>query len=210
MRSLRRLAAVMTVAGLFLVPAAVSASAATAHPAGSARAATSVHLTGGTTRVTTAPGIAVALLKNGIVPVPVGRASEAVVNHHGQVAVRFGFPVSGGRVSLSPLGGTVGHRGGIEFINIASGKTITVSRFIINLKHADLTGIVNWNPRMRVPLFRLNLSHAHLQVGKHRVRATGIVLTLTRTAAGALNATLGTSLFSKGMTIGSAATVLRF
>jgi hypothetical protein len=210
MRAFRRLAAVTAVSGLFLVPTAVAASASTSQAASPAAQARPVHLTGGTTQVTTAPGIAVALLKNGIVPVPAGRAREAVLNRHGQVAVRFGFPVTGGHVTLSPLGGTVDHRGGITFIDITSGKSITVGRFVINLRAAVLTGIVNGNPKVRVPLFRLNLSHARLRAGKHQVRAAGIVLTLTKTAAGALNSTLGTSLFSAGLKVGTAATVLRF
>jgi hypothetical protein len=210
MRSFTRLAGVLAAAGLFIVPAATSASAATAQPAGRATAAASVHLTGGTTRVKTAPGIAVALLKAGIVPVPAGRASESVVNRDGRVAVRFAFPVTGGHVSLSPLGGSIHHRGGIEFINIANGKTITVGRFHISLTDGDLTGIVNGNPKVRVPLFWVNLSHAHLNAGQTSVHATGIELNLTRTAASALDSALGTSLFSKGMEIGTAKTVLRF
>ena len=58
-------------------------------------------------------------------------------------AVRFTFPVTGGRVTLSPLGGTIDHRGGILFLNAKNGKKIKVSSFIIDLAHADLTGIMN-------------------------------------------------------------------
>jgi hypothetical protein len=64
-----------------------------------------------------------------------------------------------------------------------NGKTIEVSRFTIDLTHGDLTGIVNGNPAVRVPLFRLDLSHAGLAVGRHLVKARGIVLTLTSVAA---------------------------
>jgi hypothetical protein len=125
-------------------------------------------------------------------------------------AVRFAFPVTGGLVSLSPLGGTIYHSGGIVFRNTKNGKTIEVSRFTIDLTHGDLTGIVNGNPAARVPLFRLGLSHAKLAVAGHLVKARGIVLTLTSVAAKALNAALGTRLFSPGLELGTARTVLRF
>jgi hypothetical protein len=42
------------------------------------------------------------------------------------------------------------------------------------------------------------------------VQASGIVVTLTKTAASALDATLGTSLFTPGLKLGTASTVLRF
>jgi hypothetical protein len=38
-----------------------------------------------------------------------------------------------------------------------------MGRFVIDLTHADLTGIVNGNPKARVPLFGLDLSHARLE-----------------------------------------------
>ena len=154
--------------------------------------------------VTTAPGIAGALLKNGIVPIATWPGTQAVKFARSGPAVRFAFPVTGGRASLSPLGGRVYHRGG------KNGKEVLVSRFTINLSKGDLTGIVNGNPKARVPLFNLDLSHAKLAAGKHVVVAKGIGLKLTKVAAGALNAALGTKLFSTGLGLGSARTVLRF
>jgi hypothetical protein len=169
-----------------------------------------VHLRSGATAVTTAPGIAAALLTHGIVPLATWPGSQSVQSPASGPAVRFTFPVTGGRVTLSPLGGTIDHRGGILFLNAKNGKKIKVSRFIIDLAHADLTGIVNGNPRARVPLFRLDLSHARLAAGKHIVTARGIGLTLTSAAAKALNAALGTKLFSAGLKLGTASTLLRF
>ena len=61
-----------------------------------------------------------------------------------------------------------------------------------------------------MPLFRLGLSHAKLTAGKHVVTATGIGLKLTSAAARALNAALGTKLFSAGLKLGTAQTLLRF
>lgn len=203
MRVFRRLAVIAAAAGLLLGPAAGIASAG-AHTPAAAR------LSGGTTAVTTGPGIAVALLKNGIVPVATRPGREAVKYRHGQVAVKLAFPVTGGRVTLSPLGGYITHSGGILFIDLRTGKEVKVSDFVISLTHANLTGIVNGNPKARVALFNLSLAHATLTAGHHSVRATGIGVSLTKTAAAALNSTLGTSLFGPGLKLGTASTVLRF
>jgi hypothetical protein len=209
MRGLRYLAATAAITGLLTGSAVTAASAATSQGA-AAQAAAGVHLRGGTTAVTTAPGVASALLRNGIVPRAIWPGSERVLHGKNGPAVRFAFPVTGGLVTLSPLGGNIYHRGGIVFRSTKTGKTIEVSQFTIDLTHGDLTGIVNGNPAARVPLFRLGLSHAKLTVAGHLVKARGIVLTLTSVAAKALNAALGTRLFSAGLELGIARTALRF
>jgi hypothetical protein len=197
---------VTAVAGLV----AGSAASASASQLTAAHGASAVHLRGGATAVTTAPGIAPTLLKNGIVPLATAPGTQAVLLPKSGPAARFTFPVTGGTVSLSPLGGKINHAGGILFLNLTNGKTIEVSQFTIDLSHADLTGIVNGNPKARVPLFRLNLSHAKLVVGKHTVTAKRIGVTLTSVAAKALNAALGTTLFSAGLKLGTAQALLRF
>jgi hypothetical protein len=209
MRGLRYLAAAAAITGLLTGSAVTAASAATS-PGAAARAAASVYLRGGTTAVTTAPGIASALLQHGIVPRAIRPGSQRVLHGKNGPAVRFAFPVAGGLVSLSPLGGRIYHDGGIVFRNTKNGKAIEVSQFTIDLAHGDLTGIVNGNPAVRVPLFRLDLSHAKLAAAGHLVKARGIVLTLTSVAATALNAALGTRLFSSGLELGTARTLLRF
>jgi hypothetical protein len=205
-RGLTMLSAIAASAGLLLASGATAASAA---PAAPAAPAASVHLRGGHTTVTTGKGIATALLGSSIVPLAAAPGSQWLTTRHG-VRAHFGFPVTGGRVSLSPLGGRVEHRGGILFINLKNGKQVKVGRFAINLSHGDLTGIVNGNPKARVPLFWLSLAHAKLKAGHHVVRASGIGLRLTKVAAGALNQALGTHLFAAGLRFGTAATVLRF
>ncbi len=144
MRRFRYLAAAMAITGL-LTGSATAASAATSQPA-RAHAAAAVHLRSGATAVTTAPPIAAALLANGLVPLATWPGSQSVQSPASGPAVRFTFPVTGGRVTLSPLGGTIGHSGGILFLDVKNGKKIEVSSFTIDLTHADLTGIVNGNP----------------------------------------------------------------
>jgi hypothetical protein len=124
------------------------------------------------------------------------------------VVVTFRFPVTGGHSSLNPLSGRIRHGGGILFSDPKNGKKIAVSNFTINLTHRVLTGIVNGNPHARVPLFHLGLAHAMLKVHSHWVTARGIVLRLTTTAAKALDATFGTTLFKAGLVIAAAATKL--
>ena len=209
MRGLRYLAAAAAITGLLTGSAVTAASAATSQGT-PARGVAGVHLRGGTTAVTTAPGVASALLQHGIVPRATWPGSERVLPGRNGPAVRFAFPVTGGLVTLSPLGGNIYHDGGILFRNTRNGKTIEVSQFTIDLTHGDLTGIVNGNPAARVPLFRLGLSHARLAVARHLVMARGIALTLTSVAAKALNAALGTRLFFAGLELGTARTVLRF
>jgi len=203
MRMFRRLAVAAAGASLLLAPlfSTATASASTHSP---------VRLRGGTTTVTTAPGIAVTLIKNGIVPIGIAPGTERLTLVNGSPAARFAFPVTGGKVSLSPLGGTIDHRGGILFADVKTGKQVEVSNFIIDLTHGDLTGIVNGNPSARVALFTLSLAHAKLSAGKHCLTATGITVDLTAAAAAALNSALGTTLFAGGLDLGTAATSVRY
>src|SRR5271166_6602159 len=96
MRAFRWLAVATAITGLLTGSAVTAASAATSHPAGATHTVAAVHLKGGATAVATAPG------------------SESLQSGP---AVRFTFPVTGGRVTLSPLGGQIHHQGGILFFN---------------------------------------------------------------------------------------------
>lgn len=81
------------------------------------------------------------------------------------------------------------------FVAPATGKQIKVSRFVISVHQGVLTAEVNGNPKVRVPLFRLSLAHATIHAGRHYVRISGIVLTLTGAAASALDTTFGTTCY---------------
>jgi hypothetical protein len=204
MRMFKRVAIVATLAGLVIGPAAATASASTAVPSAQVR------LTGGATTVTTAPGIAAALLGNGIVPIATLPGTEGAQIGGGGVAVRFTFPVTGGWLNAAKLTGTIWHSGGILFADAPAGKQIAVSDFVISVHQGVLTAEVNGNPKVRVPLLKLSLAHAAIHQGWHSIKITGIVLTLTSTAASALDATFGTTLFKPGLELGTASTVLRF
>jgi hypothetical protein len=205
MRMFKRVAIVATLAGLVIGPVAGT----TAASASTATRSAQVRLTGGETTVTTAPGIATTLLGNGIVPIATLPGTQGA-QLGGGVAVRFAFPVTGGWLNTAKLTGTIWHKGGILFADLPAGKQIAVSDFVINVHQGVLTGAVNGNPKVRAPLFQLNLAHATIHQGRHYVQIRGIVLTLTSTAASALNSTFGTSLFQPGLKLGTAGTVLRF
>jgi Htaa len=173
-----------------------------------AQAPAATRLTGGTTTVTTGPGVAGTLLRAGILPVatPPGRQSFSV-GRRGLVT-SFSFPVTGGAVDLTTLAGTIKHRGGIVFVNLRNGKRLSVSDFVIDTTTGTLTGRVN-RTSTRVPVFTLDLSAATVSANGHQVKVGNIDVRLTAVAAGALNQTLGTSVFTGGLDIGTARTSLR-
>ena len=96
------------------------------------------------------------------------------------------------------------------FLNPATGKQIEVSNFVISVHQGVLTAEVNGNPKVRVPLLWLSLAHATIHAGWHYVQISGIVLKLTSTAASALDTTFSTTLFTPGLELGTASTLLRF
>jgi Htaa len=206
MRMLKHAAAVSMAAGLFFgLGGAAAASAATAAPHGN-----QVRLTGGDTSVTTAPGIAAALLSHGIVPLAVLPGTQGASISGGNVAVTFTFPVTGGWVNLATLHGRIDHSGGILFIDPSTGQQIEVSDFVIHVNQGVLTAEVNGSPGTRVPLLNLSLAHATVHPGRGMVQISGIVLTLTKTAASALDSTFGTTLFTAGLELGTASTTLTY
>jgi len=208
MRLFKRVMVIVMMAALVSGPVAASASASAAPrvPEGTHQ----VRLTGGDTSVTTAPGIAGALLGHGIVPIATPPGTEGARAGSGGVAVRFTFPVTGGWLNAAKLSGTICHSGGILFLARSSGKRIAVSNFVISVHQGLLTAEVNGDPKVRVALFRLSLTHATIHAGRHYVKISGIVLTLTGAAASALDDTFGTSLFTPGLELGTASTLLRF
>jgi hypothetical protein len=210
MRVFKRLAVAATAAGLILGTAAGTASAATATARPDSHTSRAVWLRGGETSLITAPGIAGVLLHNDIVPIATLPGVAGAQSGPGGVSVRFSFPVTGGALNLKRLTGTIDHKGGILFIDPATGKQIAVSDFTINVGEGVLTAIVNGDPKVRVPLLALSLGGAKIQAGRHFVRVSGIVARLTKTAAGALDATFGTTLFTAGLEFGTASTTVLF
>lgn len=208
MRMSKRLTVTVAVAGVLLGSAAGVASATTLH--GQVATAPVQHVTGGQTTLTTAPDLAETLIEHGIVPLATLPATEGATTGTGGLGAQLTFPVSPSVIGLAHLSGTINHSGGILLIAPATGKTIAFSDFVINIKNRLLTALVNGNPKRRVGLLSLSLAHARITVGKTSVTASGIVVSLTSTAASALNARFSTSLFFTGLELGTATTLLKF
>lgn len=101
--------------------------------------------------------------------------------------------------------GKIKHRGGLKFTNVFNGRSLEVKDFTIDLTKGRLTGLVA-GTKTRVPVFKLDLTTAHVRLGEHKAQATDVTLKLTEEAAGALNTTLKTKVFSTGLTVGTADT----
>lgn len=184
------------VAALLVVPAAAAAATSSADV---------VHLNGVRTTLTTDPATTGVLVKNGIVPLPVGPATVAPHFGSGGLSLRYGFPITGGRVNAKTLAGFINHSGGLRFVNLADGHTLTLTRFRIRISdHPGLTAEVNGNASVRVRILNLDLSHANVVEHPPLVRVSNVKATLTQTAASALNQALGVSFFAKGITLGTA------
>jgi hypothetical protein len=179
-----------------------------------------VTLDGVRTSLTTDAATTKVLIQNKILPLPVGPTSARIVSHRwhdgmsgmrwhhrmGGLQVRYGFPITGGQVDSETLAGSINHSGGLVFVNLNNGKTLTLTDFTINIdKDPDLTAAVGGDPNnTRVSILNLDLSKAEITKPLPFVKVKGVTATLTEGAAAALNQTLGTTIFAKGLTLGTA------
>lgn len=164
-----------------------------------------VHLDGIRTTLTTDPATTGVLTSNGILPLPVGHSTVAPSFGSRGLSLRYGFPITGGRVDATTLAGYINHSGGLRFVNIANGHKLTLTNFRIHINdHPGLTAVVNCDPSMRVRILNLDLSHAAIDKHPPIVKVSNVKATLTQAAASALNSALGVSFFAKGITLGTA------
>lgn len=183
--------------------AAFAAFAVLATGAAAAAPASSVQFVDGKTTLTTDTATTGVLLANKIVPMAVAPGSAKAVWKRG-LALKFAFPITGGSADSATLAGDIRHSGGIRFTNTANGKSLLLTDFTIDTVAGQLTAAVNGDPAVRVPILNLDLSKAEISVKKRWVKVRGVGASLTATAAGALNATLGVSFFAEGIKLGTA------
>lgn len=195
-RSIRAAIALTAAAATLAVPAAASAA--------------TVKLDGVRTSLTVAPAITKALVGNGIAPLPVSPATATIVSTKGGPTVRYFFPITGGRVDAGTLAGRINHSGGLWFYGLSSGKSLKLTHFRIVIgKRPGLTAIVNGDRAARVRILNLDLSDARIRRNLPFVRVANVRASLTAAAAGALNATFHTELFSRGLVLGKATVLAR-
>ena len=202
----------MSVAAACMAVGAAAAAPTFAHAA-------PVTLDGVRTSLTTDAATTKALVQNKILPLPVGPTSVSLASHkwhHGMrgmkwhhrmsgLRIRYGFPITGGQVDSETLAGSITHSGGLVFVNLNNGKTLTLTDFTINIDDApDLTAAVGGDPAVRVSILNLDLSKAEIRKPLPFVTVRGVTATLTEGAAAALNQALDTNIFAKGLTLGTA------
>ena len=117
----------------------------------------------------------------------------------------FAFPIVGGKVDKDPLGGKIVHSGGLSFS--ADSKSVVVKRFVIDLDRSVLTAKVAGTGQ-RIALLKLGAPES-AKVGSEKIVLRGVDAKLTATAAGALNESLDTDLFARGLLIGEATVIAK-
>ena len=190
---------------LLLVAAAAFALLAITGPAAaSAGTGSTVRLDGVGTTLTTDTATTGVLVSHGIIPLPVGPATVTPVVNDG-IALRYRFPITRGMVDATTLAGYIKHSGGLRFLNLANGKMLTLTNFkIVISAHPGLTAAVNADPSVRVRILNLDLSGASVDKDVPWVTVSNVKATLTKTAADALNGSLGVGFFARGITLGTA------
>jgi hypothetical protein len=175
----------------------------------SAQAQRRIAVHGGTTTLTTAPGLVKKLLGAKLVALATAPGTQSLISNKSGQKLIARYPVSRGNVTRHPLGGTVAHRGGLFMTNLNNNKSAAVDNFVVDITHKILTAHVVGAPRtVRPTVFDLNFSRAVVVVRSGFIRISRIGVTLDPNAATLLNGALGTTLFKGGMRFGTAATRL--
>ena len=210
---MRRLVTLVAATGL------VAGGAVLAAPAATAATDPVPSPTTGRTAVTTNPGIAGALVKSGVLPYTVSPGKTDRVRFS-PLSLTYSFPITGlvGGTFAGNIPNEITHSGGIAFVKLGSfTKRIVVKDFTIDLNGGSAVGQSPTSPQLigtvtdgpggvpdgaRVALFDIDLSGASIDATD--VQVTGAQLKLTAVAAGALNAELGTKVFTPGLGVFSA------
>ena len=183
---------------LLAVAATVALGGATAS-AGSKAHTSTIHLSGIRTTLWTDPATTQVLLSNSILPLPTRGTTVSFKWTAQGPSLGFSFPITGGRVDAKTLAGRINHSGGLQFANLANGKTLKLTNFriVIDAK-PHLSALVNGDPKARVDILDLDLSAATVAKRLPFVKVGNVGAALNATAAGALNTSLGVSFFAPG------------
>ena len=172
---------------------AIAATLGVKLPKGYKLGSASVTLQSAATRVTLDAGTADVLKGLGVAVAPEGDAKAGST-------IQFPVTNAGGKIALTA---PITHSGGLTFS--AAGKTLTVGDFTIDPTAGLL--YAERSPVGRLPLFKVDLSAAKTATPGIQVDLTGVKLSLTAAAAGALNSTFGVTAFTENLTIGTAEVV---
>lgn len=169
----------------------------------SVSAAPTLPAVGGATTVQLAPSFLDALNSLGVTPAAVfpGRLKAR------SEGVLAAFPITTGELDAGTLKAEIDHAGGLSLK--AGGSVVKLTDFIVDLTTSApvLTGLVTVNGSLlgRVPLFDLDTSKIKAGLHENVAKVSNVGVTLSKTAAGALNSVFGITALSKGLVIGTAA-----
>ncbi len=191
------------------------AGIATASPAS---ASVTIDGVSGRTQVTTAPGLAGYLLGKGILPYSVspGGTDKVRWTPRSGLQLTYGFPVTSlstdpvdGTLAGAVLGAQIGHSGGLAFVNLHRFTRVKISDFTIDVPRgklvATLTGFAGVPNGTRADVFDLAIDPGKATiVAGQPIVVPGVVVKLAPGVAALLNASLKTTAFPEGVTIGTA------
>ena len=178
--------------------AALLVLALSSQPAQSAVRSATTPVTGGKTLLALDSDTAAVLTDAGISI----RATGPAIGPAGSPV--FAFPIVGGEVNKKQLSGRIVHSGGLAIT--AGGTTLVVKRFVIDLDTGFLTAKVA-GAGVRIPLLRLGAVTGGVRAFPGVLVLSGVNVRLTGTAAGALNQTFNTDLFTGGLLLGKATVI---
>jgi len=145
---------------------------------------------GGSTALKLDKPVAKLLKQNGVAVTPVNPAKVK------QGAIDF--PITSGNLDPMTAAGTLRHSGGLKF-QAGNAKLVTKSFVVKTGKGNVLSGLVG---KDRVNLLKLDLSKAKISRPGLGITVRKVGVSLTGTAAKALNTTFGVKLFKSGLRLG--------
>lgn len=169
----------------------------------SASAATAPVVSGKTT-LTTAPGLATALLQQQVLAGATPLKNNRISYVNGDLQVTYTFAVRGGAYDPAVNQGEVDHGGALTFVNLANGHTVTIKRLQLSRTGSELRGQIAADPTL-VPVLDLAFGAGTSTTVNKTTTIAGVPATLTQFAADSLNAGLGltTEVFFNGTPFGT-------
>lgn len=155
----------------------------------SASAATAT-VKSGTTTITTAPGLATALLQQQVVAGATPVTNNRISYVGGDLQVAYSFAVTGGSFDPAVNQGEVDHRGTLVFLNLANGKRVTLKRLQLSRTGSEVRAQVGSDPTL-VPVLDLAFGSGTSTTAGKTTTIAGVPATLTQFAADSLNEGLG-------------------
>lgn len=162
---------------------------------------------GGSTAITTAPGVGVELIRNGLAAYTSGGASTTIKCINNDLQATYKFPVSGGTLDTSAFTGTVQHKGSLSFVNVSEFRQLTITDLHYEVAPQVISGRIA-GTQNRVALFDVDSGELDILVGQGNYTLTGLKLKVSAAGATALNDGLETDFFTAGYLFATSVTTV--